>query len=204
MVMGCVCLAEAAELVLTWTDNSDNEEAFKIERALGANEFFEIDHVAANVTTYTDAGLPHATLFRYRVRATNAYGDSDYSNIASAMTKPDPADTTPWISAIADQAMVVGTTGYAVAFTVLDADTDPAELILTRASSNPTLLPESGIVFEGSDAARTVVLSPVQGQSGTAVVTITVSDGEASASVSFNVVVGIAPLPPSGFTISDQ
>ena len=42
------------KIVLTWTDNSTNEEGFVIERKAGTGEFYPIDAVKANVTTYTD------------------------------------------------------------------------------------------------------------------------------------------------------
>jgi hypothetical protein len=38
------------------------------------------------VTTFSDSGLFPSTEYHYRVRATNANGDSAYSNTASAMT----------------------------------------------------------------------------------------------------------------------
>jgi hypothetical protein len=43
--------------------------------------------VAGTATTFTDAGLALRTTYTYRVRAHNAFGDSPYSNTASARTK---------------------------------------------------------------------------------------------------------------------
>src|SRR5262249_42204285 len=40
----------------------------------------------ANVTSYQDTGLQAASTYTYRVRATNAGGDSAYSNPATAIT----------------------------------------------------------------------------------------------------------------------
>jgi predicted phage tail protein len=77
------------QINLTWTDNSDNETGFKIERCKGATctNFKQIATVGANVTTYSNTGLSRSTTYRYRVRAYNAAGNSaDYSNIASATT----------------------------------------------------------------------------------------------------------------------
>lgn len=73
---------------LEWTDNSDNESGFKIERKTGMDSFAEIDTVAAGITTYADPGLDASTEYVYRVRATNSNGDSDYSNEASDTTAP--------------------------------------------------------------------------------------------------------------------
>lgn len=71
---------------LTWQDNATNEDGFKIERCFGSGctGFAQIAQVGANVTTYQDSGRAPNHLYRYRVRAFNASGNSAYSNIASA------------------------------------------------------------------------------------------------------------------------
>ncbi|HZI49800.1 MAG TPA: fibronectin type III domain-containing protein, partial [Pyrinomonadaceae bacterium] len=75
---------------ISWTDNSDNETSFKIERCTGNNctNFGQIDQVGANVTSDSDSGLTRNTWYRYRVRASNANGDSAYSNIVNIKTSP--------------------------------------------------------------------------------------------------------------------
>jgi hypothetical protein len=79
----------SSEIDLSWTDNSDNETEFKIERSTDAGiTFTEIATVGANVTTYPDTGLAPLTTYAYRVRASNSTGDSDYSNMAIAITGP--------------------------------------------------------------------------------------------------------------------
>jgi len=77
-----------SSLGLAWTDNTNNEDGFKIERCTGSacTVFAQIATVGLNVTTYTNTGLRRGTTYRYRVRAYNASGNSDYSNIAVATT----------------------------------------------------------------------------------------------------------------------
>ncbi len=77
-----------SQINLTWTDNSDNETGFRIERCQGPNctSFAEIATVGQGVTAYASTGLKANTAYRYRVRAYNASGTSTYSNIASATT----------------------------------------------------------------------------------------------------------------------
>lgn len=70
---------------LSWTDNSDNEDGFKIERSPDGATWTQIDTVGANVTTYSNTGLTCDQTYYYRVRAYNTQGDSGYSNTASAM-----------------------------------------------------------------------------------------------------------------------
>lgn len=71
---------------ITWTDNSDIEVGYRIERAADHGDFEEIATVAPNVTTYTDNGLWQSYKYHYRVRAYFANGTSDYSNIDSTST----------------------------------------------------------------------------------------------------------------------
>lgn len=73
---------------LSWTDNSGNEDGFKIERKLGEfGTYAPIATVGANVTTYTDPGLTANNYYYYRVRSYSAAnGDSHYSNEAHALT----------------------------------------------------------------------------------------------------------------------
>ncbi|RKS75582.1 hypothetical protein CLV35_2056 [Motilibacter peucedani] len=71
-----------------------------------------------------------------------------------------------------------------------DADTATSALTLKASSSNTSLVPNSGVVFSGSGANRTVAVKRTSGKSGTAVVTVTVSDGSHSASTLVTLKVG--------------
>ncbi len=84
--LAAVSVTWAAELTLTWSDNSDNETDFKIERRTEGTSFSQIATVEANVETYIDTGLLEATEYWYQVRASNSAGDSGYTNPASAVT----------------------------------------------------------------------------------------------------------------------
>jgi hypothetical protein len=77
-----------SQINLSWTDNSNNETGFKIERCQGVSctNFVEIATTAANATSFNNTGLARNTRYRYRVRAFNAVGNSGYSNIATART----------------------------------------------------------------------------------------------------------------------
>ena len=76
----------SSQIDLSWTDNSGNEDGFRIERATGGGAFAEIATVGANVTSYASTGLAASTAYSYRVRAFNSGGNSAYSNIATATT----------------------------------------------------------------------------------------------------------------------
>jgi hypothetical protein len=60
---------------------------------------------------------------------------------------------------------------------------------------NQSLIPNSGIVVNGTGNHRSAYITPAANQSGTATITLTVSDGVLSASRSFNVTVMTLNLP---------
>ncbi|MDD3626135.1 MAG: FG-GAP-like repeat-containing protein, partial [bacterium] len=70
------------EINLTWNDNSDNEDGFRIERRDGdAGVWTQIGSVGAGVTSYSDtSGLTRGINYYYRVYAWNTAGNSGYSN----------------------------------------------------------------------------------------------------------------------------
>ena len=78
----------STQINLVWTDNSTDENGFKIERSTDGITFSQIATVAANVTTYSNTGRSASTTYYYRVRAYNTNGNSSYSNTASATTPP--------------------------------------------------------------------------------------------------------------------
>src|SRR5262245_20384754 len=82
---------------LSWTDNSSDEDGFRIERApdvsASAGTYAEITTVGANVASYTDTDVVADTRYWYRVRAYTAVGNSGYSNAATAGTLSPPAPT---------------------------------------------------------------------------------------------------------------
>lgn len=89
-----------SQINLSWTDTSNNEDGFKIERKTGtAGTYSQITTVGAGSAIYSNAGLSAGTTFCYRVRAYNGAGNSGYSNEACAMTSsntlPPPTPTFP-------------------------------------------------------------------------------------------------------------
>src|SRR5262249_56575619 len=80
----------SSQINLTWTDNSNNETRFLIERSLDGVHWLQIATVGPNITTFSDTGLSPRTKYYYRVRAINTNSSpavySAYSNVASATT----------------------------------------------------------------------------------------------------------------------
>jgi hypothetical protein len=74
-------------VTLSWTDFSNSENGFKIERSTDNVTFTQIGTAATNQTTYNDSGLTPGTRYFYRVRAFNNAGNSTFSNKASVLTQ---------------------------------------------------------------------------------------------------------------------
>ena len=75
---------------LNWTDNADNETNYLVERALGETMTYEIiATLESNASSYTDIGLTPNTIYKYRVKAINQFGDSFYSNLVNVTTLED-------------------------------------------------------------------------------------------------------------------
>ena len=135
-------------------------------------------------STVTLTGVGSVTL-----QASQA-GNSNYS--AASATRSftvAAANTAPTLSALSAQtAPENGSTGP-ITFSVGDAESPASSLTVTGSSDNPILVPDANIVFSGSDASRTVTITPAAGQSGSALITLTVSDGVLSALTSFTLTV---------------
>ena len=115
------------------------------------------------------------------------------------------ANTAPTITAIGPQSTNENTPTGPIAFTIGDAETPPSGLTLSGTSSNATLVPNANITFGGGTGAnRNVVITPAAGESGTATITVTVSDGALTASTNFVLTVNAANTPPTITAIGPQ
>lgn len=75
-------------IFLVWQDNSNNETNFRVEASAGGGPFTELSPlVPANDIGVTVANLAPATTYSFRVRATNADGNSPYSNVVTVATR---------------------------------------------------------------------------------------------------------------------
>ncbi len=190
----------AAQFTLSWADNSTNETGFRIERSANGATFTEIATVPANVVSYVDADLPSSATYSYRVCAYNEAGNSAYSNVATGTTPPPASNSAPTISDIANRSISAGSSTGGIVFTVGDVETAAASLSVTAGSSDAALVPASAIVLGGSGSSRTISVTPAAGRTGSATITVTVSDGSLTASDTFVLTVSAVNTAP---TISD-
>lgn len=78
--------ASSSQIDLSWSAPSGGATSYKIERSpTGTGSWTEIA-TGITATSYSSTGLSASTTYYYRVRATNATGDSGYSGNANATT----------------------------------------------------------------------------------------------------------------------
>ncbi len=150
------------------------------------------------VTVTPAAGQTGTALITLTVSDGTTTASSSFTlTVTSSNTPPTISDITDWITA-------EDTSTGAIAFTVGDSGTPAGSLTVTGTSSNPGVVANSGILFGGSGANRTVTVNPVANASGLATITLTVSDGTATASDTFVLTVLLVNDPPSISSVASQ
>jgi hypothetical protein len=84
----------SSTVTIKWTDNSNNEDHFVLERSADGINFTEISQPAANVNTYVDANLVPNTIYYYRIKSVSTTETSSYSTAVSITTPPIPTAPT--------------------------------------------------------------------------------------------------------------
>ncbi len=86
--------AGGGQVLLEWSDNSNNESQFRVERRR-AETFELVATAAAGETSLIDAGVEPSTLYGYRLRAESGAGTSAYTDVVELMTGEDRRPTAP-------------------------------------------------------------------------------------------------------------
>jgi len=105
---------------LNWSHVTVNDTSVRVERSLSPTSgFAEIASLSPGTSTYLDPGLNMLTPYYYRVRVSNAFGFSAYSEVVGVTTRS--ADPPADLTAVAGNAQVAlswlasdGATGYLV------------------------------------------------------------------------------------------
>lgn len=181
--------AEAGGLTVAWDPPTDGiTTGYVIGYGTQPGSYTNVVDVGATLS-FTVGGLADGTTYYFAVRAYSATGAlSSYSVEVSGSTASvmPGTNTPPTISPIPNQTVPKGTkTVGPLPFTIADLQTPAAALTLTTATSDTAYLPLTGIIVGGTGNARTVTLKPRSGAKGSAIVSITVSDGQWSATTSF-------------------
>ena len=108
----------SSQINIAWSDNSDDEFGFRIERSSDGSNWAVEDTVAANQVSFSDTGLLAGSTYYYRVVAYNAANDPVPSNEMFATT-----DEAGDISLTADGYKVKGVKHVVLSWTGLGSGT---------------------------------------------------------------------------------
>ena len=128
--------------------------------------------------------------------------DGGTSNNIVTRTFTATVNRLPVISAITNRTILVNTTTPAIPFTISDTETTATSLTVTATSSNPSLVQDGDIVLGGTAGNRTVSIAPLNGATGVANITISVSDGSGSSSRTLQLTVVPKPVAPSNLHVA--
>ncbi|MDB5341495.1 MAG: Secreted protein containing Cellulosome anchoring protein, partial [Planctomycetaceae bacterium] len=138
--------------------------------------------------------------YAIRVRVTDQGGLSFEKPLTINVTNVNEA---PTISKIAAQAIAEDSTTGILQFYIGDPESPVGNLIVTATSSNSLLIPNSNLVISGTGVNRSVLVTPLANQYGSAIITLSVSDGLISSNQTFQV--NVLPVDdPTTITMSPQ
>lgn len=131
-------------------------------------------------------------------------GSGTTGSTAGGSTGGGPINTAPNISDISNQSTNEDT-ATSISFIINDSeDSLTCASSISKASSDTAILPLAGIAISGTSPNCALTMTPVANVSGTATVTLTVSDGSFTAIDTFNLVVNTVNDAPAISSISDQ
>jgi hypothetical protein len=177
--------ASAAQLSATWTDNSGGTASFKIERKTGTSGIYaQIATTGIGAVSYVDSAVTTNTTYCYRVKASNAAGDSPYSNEACGSVA-GTFDVTLRKAGTGGGTVVSNPAG-------INCGSDCAESFAAGRLVTLTATAASGSVFTGWSGG---------GCTGT---DACVTSGNVAVSISATFSLASAPPPPSTYALTTQ
>lgn len=170
--------------------------------ALIRNETLQITGTGTNRSLRAVPTLNASGTATITITATDT---NDASSTATFVLEVTAVNDAPVIGDIPDQQINEDSALGPLLFYVNDLETSANALVLSALSSNPTLVPQFRMSLLGSGTNRTIRIVPAQNRSGSAVISITVRDGEGrTASDSFVLTVQATNDAPVISSIPDQ
>ncbi|BAV09995.1 gliding motility-associated C-terminal domain-containing protein [Filimonas lacunae] len=159
-------------VLLTWEDKSDIETGYTIERSTNGTSFTLIATVDANVVSYEDTTLTMATQYWYRVRAFNAKGTSNYTDVVDVITSG--SNTAPTLDAISD-IETCNTSVQTITIKGITAGEEAGQTVsLGVVSDNSNVF--AALSISNVVNGEATITYQVNGVADTAVVTVTATD----------------------------
>jgi len=195
-------IGQVEEFVISATDKNESDEIYML-----------LDVETPEYVSLTqEAGSREATLsiapgegvepgeYTIRILAVDQYGLADAQYFT--LTVSEAANTAPTISPVEDQTIDQDTAAGPLAFSIGDAEMATEDLTVSVESDNEALVDAASIVMTGDGADRELVVTPLAGMTGSANITISVTDGELTTTESFLLTVNEVVAENSAPTIS--
>jgi hypothetical protein len=169
------------EIVLLGTDPEGAPLAFEIIALPSAGTLAGTNNIYIYTPQTNYFGIDS---FSYRV------SDQRFASEPATVTlNITPRNDPPTIGSVSPQTVRKNGQVGPISIEVADVDRPISELLLFAQSSNPALVETNSIVFTAEGATRSVLVTPVSNVTGTAVITLTVSDGQLSNVTTFELTV---------------
>ncbi|MFA6105361.1 MAG: fibronectin type III domain-containing protein [Patescibacteria group bacterium] len=130
----------ATSVVVGWSDNSNNETGFVVEKSTNGTSFTSVSTTAAGVSSVTASSLTPNTAYWFRVAAINVYGDSSFVTTSqSVYTKANDIVALSTSASSSTSIALSFSTNSNPAGTVYYIDGNNSFSSLTTTSNTPTL-----------------------------------------------------------------
>ena len=206
MVTAVVRTLYASNVSLVWDANSEPDIAgYNIYYGPASGVYTNIIE-AGNVTNIIISGVDPGGIYYFVATAFTTNGlESDPSNEVTYGSGTNQVDQPPTLDPVPDVTIeedaglqTVPLTGITPGF----GEVQP--LVLTAISDNPTLIPNPTISYTNSESIASLSLVALPDATGTAVVSVVVSDASTNVVRAFNVIVNPVNDPPTVSSIPDQ
>lgn len=188
------------ETALNWNNQPKNKKRFAtwIPGENAPVEFVVTPQVQAALAGNQRLALEIFSLSNVGAPGLVSYGSRENPNPA---LRPQlllvVSNAVPNISTLRDQTAPAHSALGPIPFQVSDPVYEASQLTLGATSSNPALVPSANVIFDGADANRSLSLALISGQTGSALITVTVTNplGQ-TAATQFTLTITNQPAPP--------
>jgi hypothetical protein len=175
--------ATTTSVTLAWNSSTDSTIAGYNIYYGGASYTYTNEISVGKATSVTISGLVQGTTYYFAATTYSASGlESAFSSeLAYLVPVGTPiANQPPTLNAINDLTINENTGLQTVSFSDITsgATTENQTLTVTAASSNTGLIPNPTVNYTSPNTTGTLTITPVHNANGTAVITVTVNDGQ--------------------------
>ena len=174
----------AATVTLAWTPSTDtNVVGYNVYYGTASGDYTNLVSTA-NTSTSVIPNLTEGTTYYFAATAYATDGsESPFSNEANytvPITTVVISNSQPTLNAISDLTINQNATPQTVSLSGITSGSasENQTLTVTAVSSNPALIPAPTVNYTSANSTGSLSFSPASGATGTAVITVTVNDGQ--------------------------